>query len=112
MHYDLANMFKEDLKKIDKLSPWAAEKESVNGWSVLIELHNRNFHPLIWWYGQLFHLRDAPRILAKKHYNRYTGKYTRESEWTLLKGCLEKELKYLDKEYKKFKAKEYRSKKV
>lgn len=107
----LADMSKEDLEKIDKLSPWNNEKESVRGWSILMELHNGNVHPLIWWNGQMFHLRDAPKLLTKKHYNRYTGKYSQLSEWTLLKTYLERELKALDKEYKKLRTKQYRMKK-
>ncbi len=108
LHGTLASMSKEDLEKIDKLSPWRAEKESVHGWSILMELHNGNFHPLVWWYGQLFHLRDAPRLLTKKYYNKYTGKYLPASEWTLLKKFLEHELKELDKEYKKVSNEEIR----
>jgi len=107
----LANMSKEELEKLDESSPWGEEKERVRGWEVVMELHNGNFHPLIWWYGRLFHLRDAPKLLNKKHYNKYTGKYTRETEWTLVKGIIENELRYLDKEYKRIRAKEYRMKK-
>jgi hypothetical protein len=102
---------RKNLKKLDESSPWGEEKERVRGWEVVMEIHNRDFHPLIWWYGRLFHLRDAPRLLNNKFYNKYTGKYTRETEWTLVKGIIEKELKYLDKEYKRIRAKEYRLKK-
>ncbi len=107
---NLASMSKEDLEKIDKLSPWKAEKESVHGWSVLMELHNGNYNPLIWWYGRLMYLRDAPKLLKEKYYNKYTGKYTRESAWTLLKVVLQRELEELDKEYKRARAKRYRMK--
>jgi len=111
MRYNLANMPKEDLKKLDELNPWTPEKERIHGWEILMELHNGNVHPLIWWYGQLFHLRDAPKLLTKRHYNRYTGKYSQASEWTLLKSHLEREIKALDKEYKKARARQYRKKK-
>jgi hypothetical protein len=108
LHLDLARMSKKDLKKIDRLSPWAEEKEYVHGWSAEMELHNGNFYPLIWWYGRLMHLKDAPKLLNKKYYNKYTGKYSRYSEWSLLKSYLEHELEWLDKEYKRERAKEYR----
>lgn len=107
----LASMSKEELEKIDKLNPWSPQVDYVGGWDVQMELHNGNFHPLIWWYGGLLHLKDAPRKLDKMPYNRLTGKYTRVSEWTLLKKYLDAELNRLDKEYKKFKRKEYRNKK-
>ncbi len=106
----LSTMSKEELEKIDNLSPWNGEKESVRGWNVLMEPHNGNFYPLIWWYGRLMRLEDAPQLLAKKHYNKYTGKYSPSSEWTLLKKYLEYELKKLDKEYKKLRRKSKRGK--
>lgn len=112
MRYGLANMTKEDLEKIDELSPWSKEKESVRGWAALMELHNGNFHPLIWWYGSLFHLMDAPTLLNKKYYSRYSGKHLRSSEWTLLKNYLQGQLGELDKDYKRIKAREYRLKKI
>ncbi|MFH1200405.1 MAG: hypothetical protein V1708_05025 [Candidatus Micrarchaeota archaeon] len=111
LHGNLAGMSKEDLEKIDQLSPWRAENESVRGWSILMELHNGNFNPLVWWHGRLFHLKDAPLLLTKKYYNRYTGKNSPASEWTLLRKYLEHELKELDKVYKRARAKEYRMKK-
>jgi len=46
-------------------------------------------------------LRDAPLSLANKHYNKYTGKYSQISDWTLLKRYLEQELKELDAVYKR-----------
>lgn len=110
VRFDLARMSKEDLEKLDELRPWGAEKESVHGWEALMELHNGNFHPLIWWYGRLFKLHDAPSLLTQRHYNRYTGKYSQASEWTLLRRHLEVELKALDKEYKRTRAKRYRRK--
>ncbi|MBI5046995.1 hypothetical protein HZC07_04685 [Candidatus Micrarchaeota archaeon] len=106
----LASMSKEDLEKIDKLSPWKEEKESVGGWSILMELHNGNMHPLVWWYGRLIHLRDAPKILTKKYYDTYRGKHLQASEWTLFKRYLEGELKALDKEYKRERARQYKKK--
>lgn len=97
----LASMTKKELDGLDKLSPWKEEKESVRGWSVLMELHNGNVEPLVWWEGRLFRLRDAPKLLAGKYYNRYTGKYTRESAWTILKGVLRKEIEMFDEKYKR-----------
>ena len=97
-------MPKEDLKKIDESNPWNKERDGARGWSAVMELHNGNFHPLIWWYGRLIHLRDAPTQLANKHYNKYTGKHVRISDWT---SIMERELKELGKEYKKFRARQY-----
>lgn len=104
----LSTLSKKELEEIDMLSPWKEEKGVVRGWSAAIELHNGNFHPLIWWYGRLFHLKDAPKILTKKYYNKYTGKMTREYEWTIVKTTIERELKYLDNEFRKTKARERR----
>jgi len=106
----LSNMPKEELRKIDGLSPWKDEKEVVGGWSVIMELHNGDVIPLVWWRGRLFRLRDAPSILTERHYNRYTGKFTPAAEWTLLKRYLEAELERLDKEYKRARARQYRAK--
>lgn len=107
----LATMSKEELAKIDAMSAWKSEKDRVQGWEVLMELHNGNVHPLIWWNGQLFHLRDGPGFLLRRHYNRYTGKYSNISDWTLLKKYLERELKELDKAYRRLKARQYSAKK-
>lgn len=106
----LSELSKEELGKIDRLSPWSAEKESVSGWSAVMELHNGNATPLIWWYGRLIRLTDAPGLLTKQYYNRYTGKYSQASEWTLLRKYLENELKMLDIEYKKARRKGYKKK--
>lgn len=108
LHQNLAGMSKEDLEKIDKLSPWSKEKESVQGWSILMELHNGNIEPLIWWKGRLLRLRDAPSVLTKKYYSKYDGKYLRSSEWTIFKKYLEGQLMQLDKEFKRLKRKEAR----
>jgi len=104
----LASMSKEELEKLDRLSPWGEKHESVGGWSAVLELHNGNFNPLIWWRGKLFRLQDAPKRLTGKYYNSYTGKYLPASEWTLLKKYLERELKELDREYKCARARRYR----
>ena len=106
----LATMSKEELEKIDAMSAWKSEKERVMCWEVLMELHNSDFHPLVWWRSQLIRLSDAPQVLAKRHYNKYTGKYSNISEWTLLKKYLEDELKELDKKYKRLRRKTKREK--
>ncbi|MBI5553563.1 MAG: hypothetical protein HY917_02370 [Candidatus Diapherotrites archaeon] len=90
------------------MHPWRKENESFRGWSAIMELHNGNFHPLLWWYGRLFHLRDAPKELAARHYSRYRGKTSRSSSWTLLKKYLGCEIQRLDKEYRNARAKENR----
>jgi hypothetical protein len=104
----LSSLSKEELKEIDELSPYGEQKERVRGWSIEMELHNGNFEPLIWWYGRLMRLRDASKLLAKKHYDTYRGKQLQISEWKLMKGVLEKELKRYDKEFEKQRAGEYR----
>ena len=91
--------------------PRGDEKERVHGWTVEMELHNGNIHPLIWWYGQLMRLRDAPKLLTGKYYSKYADKRLRSSEWTPLKAHLEQELELLDKEYKRDRARSYRKKK-
>lgn len=112
MRRNLAEMPREELKKIDEMSPWGEKlEERVGGWSILMELHNGNIHPLIWWYGRLLRLEDAPKMLTGKHYNKYVGKDMRASSWALLRRYLEYELKRLDKEYRRIKAREYREKK-
>ena len=88
----LADMSKEELEMLDKLSPWKEDKDFVRGWSAIMELHNGNFNPLIWRYGRLFSLDDAPKILTKKYYSRYRGKTMREYEWTLLRRYLDAKL--------------------
>ncbi len=104
----LFDLSKEELKEIDELSPYGEQKESVRGWSVEMELNNGNFEPLIWWFGRLMRLRDAPKLLTKKHYDTYRKKQLQISEWKLMKAVLEKELKWLDKEFNRQRAKEYR----
>lgn len=111
LHGNLSKMSKKELEEIDALHPFGEQNVTVRGWSVSMELHNGNFYPLIWWHGRLIHLKDAPRLLTNKHYNKYKGKYERFSDWTLLRVYLEAELKALDKEYKRTMAKQRRDKK-
>ena len=68
-----------------------------------MELHNGNVYFLVFWKGRLIRLKDAPKILNKKYYDKYTGKFRREYEWTILKGALLNEITELDKEFKKIK---------
>ena len=104
----LAGMSNEDLARIDDLSPWEGKKEIVRGWSAELELHNGNFTPLIWWYGRLMRLTDAPHLLTGKKYNKYAGKSMREYEWTVAKRMILQELEMLDKEFKRARARERR----
>ena len=46
-------------------------------------------------------LEEAPKILNKKYYNRYTGKTVKEYEWTLLKKLILNQIAFLDKNFKK-----------
>lgn len=104
----LSQMSKGDLQKIDGMSPWGKKQEGAGGWSILMELHNGDVHPLVWWYGRLFHLRDAPSLLSGKHYNKHTGRYSSISEWTLLRKSIEMQLKTLDRQYRRMRARQYR----
>ncbi len=96
----LGNMTKEELDKLDNLSPYKEEKH-LFGWHTPMELHNGNVYPLIFWKGRLIKLEDAPTKLNKKYYDKYTGKIRNEYEWTLLKRFLIAEVERLDKEFKK-----------
>ena len=109
LHGSLADMTKEELEKIDGSSPYSSEKLWLHGWSIEMELHTGNVEPLVWWKGRLMRLRDAPKLLTKKYYNKYSGKYSPSSEWTMLKKYLQAELEQLDKEFKRIKRREYRS---
>ena len=45
-----SQMTKQELKEFDLMVPYAEEKKRVAGWRAEMELHNGNFHPLIWWH--------------------------------------------------------------
>jgi|SRR3989344_8142939 len=96
----LKNMKVKEREKFDKLSPYKLEN-SAFGWRVPLELHNGNIYTLVFWKGKLMKIEDAPKTLNKKYYNKYTGKYMKEYEWTLLKKYIENQLAYLDKDFKK-----------
>jgi|SRR3989344_5858725 len=96
----LNRMNKEDLDKLSKISPYK-ENHFYSGWNVPLELHNGNIYVLIFWKGKLIRLEDAPKILNKKYYNKYSGKTIREYEWTLLKKLIINEVNRIDKEFKK-----------
>jgi len=107
----LASMSKEELEKIDSLSPWKQEIESVRGWNAPLELHNGNAHILVWWYGRLMRIEDAPKQLSRKYYHKYSGKTLNVYEWTVLRKYCQNLLKQLDKEFKRLKRKSKRGKK-
>jgi len=95
-------MTKKDLKAMAKLSPWGGEERRYyRGWSAPLELHNGNAHILVWWYGRLMRLEDAPGNLARKYYSRFRGKTINEYEWTVFKKFAEAELERLDREFKR-----------
>ena len=100
LHISLNSMKKEELERVDKLSPYSTENE-YHGWRTPLELHNGNVEVLVWWKGRLMLLRDAPQQLNKKYYDKYQGKTLPLYEWTLLKGAALNEIKELDKEFKK-----------
>ena len=100
LHIPLSSMKKKELKKIDKLSSYSSEN-NYNGWRTPMELHNGNVHTLVWWKGRLMRLEDAPKALCNKYYDKYKGKTLPLYEWTLLKGIALKEIKGLDKEFRK-----------
>lgn len=105
-HNDLARDFstltKKELQEIDGISPFRDNKGCF-GWRASMELHNGNIYPLIFWKGRLMKLEEAPKALSKKYYNKYTGKYMRAYEWTLLKNMLLRDIQRLDKKFKKLK---------
>ncbi|MBI5871881.1 hypothetical protein HZB88_02245 [archaeon] len=96
----LAQMSKKDLEALSKLHPFG-ENNRYRGWTTPLELHNGNVYLLVFWKGRLMRIEDAPKILNKKYYNKYSGKVLREYEWTLLRGIILNETAYLDKEFKK-----------
>ncbi|MBM3304058.1 MAG: hypothetical protein FJY76_03095 [Candidatus Aenigmarchaeota archaeon] len=96
----LGSMTKEELERMDRLSPYGNERD-FRGWRVPLELHNGNVHVLIFWKGRLMRLEDAPRELSGKYYDRYSGKTRKEYEWTLLKKMMLADMDWLDREFKK-----------
>jgi len=94
------SMTKKDLKELDKLSPYK-ENSYYRGWSAPFELHNGNIYILIFWKGRLMKLEEAPKILNKKYYDKYSGKTIRVYEWTLFKRLILNEINRLDKGFKK-----------
>lgn len=95
----LRDRTKEELDNIDALSP---HKEShAFEWHAPLELHNGNVYPLIFWKGKLMRLDKAPFILNNKYYDKYSGKYLKIYEWTLLKKLVLSELERADNEFKK-----------
>jgi len=92
------HMEKKDLKELAKLSPWG-ESDYYRGWSAPMEIHNGNADILVWWYGRLIKLRDAPGKLTEKYYSRFRGKTINEYEWTVFKKFAMAELERLDKEF-------------
>lgn len=95
----LNELTKEELNRIDELSPY--KEDFALGWHAPLELHNRNVCPLIFWKGILMRLEEAPRNLIRKCYNRFTGKHRNEYEWTALKKFLISKINRLDEEFKK-----------
>ncbi|MBI5036441.1 hypothetical protein HZC09_03785 [Candidatus Micrarchaeota archaeon] len=61
LYQALSGMSKGQLASLDKASPWRAEQDLPSGWSAPLELHNGNVHVLVWWYGRLMRLEDAPK---------------------------------------------------
>ena len=91
---------KKELKQLDQLSPWK-EENYFKGWSAPLELHNGNIHVLVWWYGRLFRLEDAPAKLTEKYYSRFMGKRLNKYEWTVLRKYIISEANELDKVFKR-----------
>ena len=96
---ELSSLTKEELNKIDELSPY--KENYALGWQAPLELHNGNVYPLVFWKGLLMRLEEVPNKLNKKYYSRLRGKHIREYEWTVLKKFLIAEINRLDKEFKK-----------
>jgi len=96
----LNKMGKEELKKLNDLSPYA-ETPYCAGWQVPLELHNGNVYALVFWKGKLMKIEEAPKVLNKKYYDKYRGKEVNKYEWTVLKKYLLAEIERIDKEFKK-----------
>jgi len=96
----LHTMTKNELERIDQLSPFGKDNEYL-GWRVPFELHNGNVYVLVFWKGRLMKLEDAPKELNKKYWDRHGGKTLREYEWTLLKKMILNHIEYYDKQFKK-----------
>ncbi|HLD72692.1 MAG TPA: hypothetical protein VJA23_03840 [Candidatus Nanoarchaeia archaeon] len=96
----LDQMSKEALETLSKLHP-SGENNRYGGWTTPMEFHNGNIYLLVFWKGRLMRIDDAPKILNKKYYNKYSGKMLREYEWTWLRRIILNEVADLDKEFKK-----------
>jgi hypothetical protein len=94
------SMSQKDLDELEKLSPYGEEKV-YRGWTCPMELHNGNIYFLVSWKGRLMRLDQAPKILNKKYYHKYSGKTLNEYEWTRLKTLIINEVNNLDNEFKK-----------
>jgi len=99
----LAGMSKEELEKLDKVSPWAGEQNLPYGWTAPLELHNSDIHILLWWKGMLIRLENAPEqeILHRKFWNRYKGKTENRSEWSIIKIALRYRIEEAERNYRK-----------
>lgn len=100
LHTPLSSLKKNELKKIDELSPYRAEND-CHGWRTPMELHNGNVHILVWWKGRLMRIEDAPKTLCNKYYDKYRGKTLPVYEWTLLRRLALGEIEELDKKFRK-----------
>jgi len=104
-HNDMAGEFskmsKGDLKKLDELKSWGDKNRYYGAWTVPLELHNGNAHILLWWYGRLMRLEEAPKLLTGKYFSRFKGKRINAYEWTVFKQYAIRELNELDKEFKR-----------
>jgi hypothetical protein len=109
---NLSTLSKKELRQIDNLSPWGKNDKNFKSWEILMELHNGNIYPLIFWKGRLMKLEEAPKELSRKYWDKYTGKTRKEYEWTLLKRFLLNQIEYLDKEFKKQTRKSKKAKKI
>ena len=96
----LNKMGKEELEKLNNLSPYA-KTPNYAGWQAPLELHNGNVYVLLFWKGRLMKIEDAPKTLNKKYYSKYSGKEVNKYEWTVLKKYTLAEIQRLDMEFKK-----------
>jgi len=102
LKWPFENMSKKELKKFDELSPYSNPLQQINGFRAVLELHNGNVYPLIFWKGRLMILDKAPFELSSKYYDKYSGKTINIYEWTLLKRLILRDIDHLDKEFKKY----------
>ncbi len=101
-------MSKKEIEIVSELSPYG-KNTSYLGWSVPVELHNKNVYLLVFWKGRMMRLEQARERLINKYYDKYRGKTINMYEWTVLKKFILTQVEYQDSLFKKALQKQKRS---